>query len=255
MMSWWSAVLIGVVQGITECLPVSSSAHLAFAERILGIRAEGVGFEVVLHLGTLCATLFFFRTRWVWLLANLRDPAAQRAIGMLMLATLPVVLIGAGVHDRVEAIFHDVRHIALSLILCGLFLLLTGFRKPAKGEVGWGSALGIGVAQAFAILPGISRSGMTVGAGVMAGVKGERAVEFAFLLSIPAVLGATLLELQGIGAAAAGAGWGNLLIAAIAACVSGYAAIGALIRLVSGGRLPWFGCYCIVMGLLWLLAA
>lgn len=252
-MNTLQAVILGVVQGITEWFPVSSSAHLVLAERILGIRAAGVALEVVLHLGTLAAAVVFFRAQWARILLHPADPWARRALGLLVLATIPAAAAGILANGWIEERFHDPRLAAGGLVAGGIFLLVAGRARAGDGEIGWGRAILIGVAQAFALPPGISRSGMTVGAGLLAGVKRERAVEFAFMMAVPAILGATLVKFREIGASAEGFGGGKLVIAAAAAFVSGYAAIGLLRNAVAKGRLAWFGYYCIAVGAAWAL--
>jgi len=252
-MTMLQAVVIGVVQGITEWFPVSSKTHLVIAERLLGISASGVALEIVLHLGTLAAAVVFFRAQWARILLHLDDRAARRSLGMLLLAAVPIAVVGLVVHDRISEHMHDPRFAAAGLVACGVFLIIAGMAARGDREVNWGSALLIGAAQVLALLPGISRSGMTVGTGLLGGVKRERAVEFSFMCVVPAVLGATLLKMREIGAAAHDFGAGTLSIAAAAAFVSGLAAIGFVRSTVGKGRLPWFGYYCIAAGLAWAL--
>ena len=252
-MNMLQAVVIGVVQGITEWFPVSSSAHLVFAEKVLGIKTSGVALEVVLHLGTLVAAVLFYRAQWARILLRPFDPGARRALGLLVLATIPAAAAWLLAHDWISERFHDPRLAAYGLVACGLFLAVAGRAGTGSAEIGWGRALLIGIAQAFALPPGISRSGMTVGAGLLAGVKRERAVEFAFMMAVPAILGASLVQLREIGSATEGFGAGPLCIAAAAAFVIGYAAIGILQKAVVAGRISWFGYYCIAAGAAWAL--
>lgn len=247
------AVIIGVVQGIAEWFPVSSSAHLVLFERLLGVRASGVALEVVVHLGSLAAAVVFFRAVWARILLHPTDPGSRRTLGLLALATVPAAAAGALAHDWIDGRFHDPRLAAAGLVACGLFLIVAGRARAGSAGVGWGRALLIGVAQALAIPPGISRSGMTVGAGLLAGVDRSRAVEFSFMMAVPVVLGAMILKMREIGSAAHEYGGGVLCVAAAAAFVSGLAAIGALRKAVAAGKLPWFGGYCIAVGAAWAL--
>lgn len=252
-MSWIDAILIGAVQGVTECLPISSSAHLVIAEKLLGIKASGVAFEVILHCGTLAAAVVFFRTQWLNILSGPCEPSSRRSLGLLVAGTIPVAVVGFLFHDLIAGKFHDMQRISLHLILCGIFLLAAGRKRAGQGEIGWGRAWAVGVAQAAAILPGVSRSGMTVGMGMLSGARCEHAVEFAFMLSVPAVLGASIMELRDFGPAISGFGWGVLVTAAAASFLSGYAAIGVLLTLVRKGRLAWFGWYCVTIGMVAML--
>jgi len=219
------AILIGIVQGLTECLPVSSSAHLVAAERILGLEGRGVALEVILHLGTLAAAVIYFRDRWARLLLGPVDSGSRRFIGMLVLGTLPAALVGVVFHDRIADAFHNPRLAAANLLACGIFLVLAGLRRPGEAGMTPLRALVVGVAQSVAILPGISRSGATVGTGLLTGVSPRGAVSFSFMLMVPAVAGATLMELRGIGEAAGAAGAVMLAAAAVSAFASGYLAI------------------------------
>ncbi len=249
-MSWIDAILIGVVQGVTECLPVSSSGHLILAENLLGLKVSGVALEAFLHLGTLGAAVAFFRERWGRLIINLGRAESIRFLGCLAIGSLPIAFVGFLLRDTVSAIFHNVHLVAANLVFTGIFLLTVGMRREGDCEIGWLRAFFIGLAQAVAILPGISRSGMTVGTGLVTGLKRPLAVEFAFMLAVPAVLGAVIVEIGGVGSAIPEWGIGNLIVAGVAAFLSGYLAIGLLLRFVMAGRFVWFGYYCILAGVL-----
>lgn len=254
-MSWMQMIAIGVVQGITECLPISSSGHLVLAERLLGFESSGVAIEVFLHLGTLAAIVFFYRRRWADILSRLNRPGSRRALALLLIATLPVAAAGFLFHDLLKDNFHSVRLVCADLIACGFFLLISGIRGEGKKGISRSRALVVGCAQAVALLPGVSRSGMTVGAGLLAGMKREEAFEFSFMLAVPAILGAALAEFHDIGRVACDLGAGPLLAGTAAAFVSGYVAIGVFYRAVVGGKLVYFGYYCIAVGaagMLWL---
>ncbi len=247
------AVVIGIVQGVTEWLPVSSSAHLVLAERLLGVHSGGVALELVLHLGTLAAAVIFYRAAWSRILLHPADPRARRDLGMLLVATLPAAAAGVLARGWIEARFHDPRMAAAGLVAGGVFLVAAGRARPADAGIGCGRALLIGCAQALALPPGISRSGMTVGAGLLAGVGRPRAVEFAFMMAVPAMLGAALLHLPEIGSAAEDFGAAALAASAAVSCASGLAAIRILRGAVERGRIAWFGCYCIALGAAWAL--
>jgi len=197
------AIVLGIVQGLTEFLPVSSSGHLVLGQALLGIHLPGVTFEVTVHLATLCAVLWVYRGRVGSLAAGaLRgDRASWIYIGLLALASLPAGIVGVLAQDWFESVFGRPLFAASMLIVTGFIVYsvrLTSARadapSPSAGQSVW-----IGMAQAAAILPGISRSGATVAMGAWRGVEPVAVAEFSFLLSVPAILGAGLLQLRDAG--------------------------------------------------------
>lgn len=258
-MSLFEAILLGVVQGLTEFLPVSSSGHLVMGQALLGIRLPGVRFEVVVHLATLCAVLWVYRRRVVELASGgLRGGRPEwRYIGLLGLASVPAGLVGVLGRDWFEATFDRP-------MLAAGFLVVTGFvvysirhtaPRAEEPEPDAGQAATIGVAQALAILPGISRSGTTVAAGAWRGVDAVAAAEFSFLLSVPAILGAGLLQLGDVAASDGGPGLLPLTAGFAAALVAGIVAIRWFVRLLEARSFHRFAWYCWVAGGAYLLAA
>ncbi|MFW6206187.1 MAG: undecaprenyl-diphosphate phosphatase, partial [Gemmatimonadota bacterium] len=190
-MSYIDAIVLGLVQGLTEFLPVSSSGHLVMAQTFLGVPAPGVFLEVVLHVATLLSVVVVYRRKLTTLAVGglvRRDPAELRYIWMLVLATLPVVVIGLLFRDGIEAAFDTPYVTGFMLLVTGAILASTtwsrtgGVREPRAGH-----AVGMGLAQCLALFPGISRSGSTIAAGLWLDLDGERAAEFSFLMSIPAI--------------------------------------------------------------------
>ena len=186
-----STLLLGVLQGATEFLPISSSAHLVIAQTLLKIQHPGLMVEIVLHLGTLVSVLVYFR-RDLWQLAQgslLRGrvgAAVRREVGYLGLATVPAVVVALALGDKVEAAFEDVRFSGMMLLVTTAVLVLSRWATRREGaRLTWGIALVIGLAQALAILPGISRSGTTIVTGLWLGLKPEAAARFSFLMAIP----------------------------------------------------------------------
>ncbi len=256
-MSWWQGILLGVVQGLTEFLPISSSGHLVVAEAALGLQTPGVIVEVVLHVATLLAVVIvYWRTlRKLATGAIAGDRAAWRYVLLLVLASLPAGMIGVTLQDWFESTFD-------SLVLVGVNFLITGtVLWSTRGKLGHGErptargALGIGVAQALAILPGMSRSGMTVAAGMWLGVDAVRAAEFSFLLAIPAVAGAALLQILKLSGDTMVIGALPLVAGFVAALVSGVLAIRALIALLRSQAFHRFAPYCWTIGIITLLFA
>jgi len=255
------SIILGIVQGLTEFLPVSSSGHLVMAATILEVVTPGVFVEVALHVGTLVSVLIVYRKRVSALISGAlrREPAAWRYIGLLLLASVPAGLAGVFLKDWIEQAFGAPWITGVLLIVTGFILWST--RRVARTQplrvadggqpaalsaasgseisnvtaattIDWKVALGIGLAQAFAILPGISRSGSTITAGIWAGVAGEDAAEFSFLMSIIVITGAALLELRHLSSVVQGVGAVPLISGFVAALVTGIIAIQSLVWLL-----------------------
>lgn len=258
-MTPFQAAILGIVQGLTEFLPVSSSAHLVMADALLGIRQPGVLFETLVHVATLGAVLWVYRTRVADLArGTLRWEAdSVRYVGLLALASVPAGLAGVLGRDFFVSAFDRPPAAAALLLVTGGLVWSLKRTAPSAGEPrpGPGQALLVGVAQAFAILPGISRSGSTVAAGVWRGVDPVRMAEFSFLLSVPAISGAALLELDGLGAAAAGGDAPALAVGFVAALVAGVAAIRLFVRTLEARSFHHFAWYCWAAGGAYLVAA
>jgi undecaprenyl-diphosphatase len=261
---WLPVVLLALIQGLTEFLPISSSGHLVLAEKALGVAEPGVALEVILHLGTLGAVLLYYRRDWLDLAgAVLRfparrsrpdDPRSLRLLGLLVLGTLPAACGGLLVGDRIEAAFQDPRFASAALVGTGLLLLATRLAGRGKRAVDARRALVIGFFQLLALFPGISRSGSTISGGLFFGVRPEEAARFSFLLSVPAILGAAVLKSGELSAGMRGGEAGRYLVGLVLAFASGDLAIGWLLRIVRRGRFAYFGVYCIALGITgWLL--
>ena len=246
---------LAVLQGVAEFLPVSSSGHLALAGRLIDFDGMGVRVETVLHLGTLLALLAYYRRT---LLAIAREALAGHregwmAIGLLLLGCLPAGLAYLLFGDAVEAAFSgSPKRVGALLMVTGLVLLSLRLRRgDGVGKVTWRRALAIGVAQALALPPGISRSGMTIVCARHCGVSPKNAADYSFLVSLPLVLGATLLAFVHPAEPVAGEpGWGLLIPAALVSAVVGYVSIRLLMRVLAGPKFWYFGIYCLAAGLL-----
>jgi undecaprenyl-diphosphatase len=245
-MPLWEAVLLGIVQGLTEFLPVSSDGHLVIAQTLLGHDAEGLLFEIAVHVGTLLAIVAFYRARVLELLRGVlaRQGDALRYVAKLAFATLPAVVVGLFFRDFVVSIFDAPWVAGAGLLVTGAFLITTRGTQPRAHalEPGWWPALWIGCAQALAIAPGISRSGTTLAVLLAFGVAPLAAAEFSFLLGIVAILGAAVLSLPDALAAPADA-LRPLWVGGLAAAVSGLAALVLLVRLLAAQRFHWFAPY------------
>lgn len=253
-MTWWQALILGLVQGVTEFLPVSSSGHLALGSSLMEIPAGSVFFEVVLHLATLGAIIVFFNSQ----LLRLR----RHEIVALVVGTLPAVVVGLGFKDQIESLFGSVLIVSLALMVTGIFNLvadrLLQHRSPSVSleTISWKNGLVVGLFQALAITPGISRSGSTVLAGLSQDLDRESAFRFSFLLAIPAVAGAGVLQLKDLaeGGFVLEVGWVPLTLGAVAAFVSGLLSLKLFKIILTSARLELFGWYCLVIGSLGLLS-
>jgi len=264
-MVWLHVLILAVVQGITEFLPVSSSAHLVIGKELLGLDAPGVRFEVALHLGTLVSVALFYRGKIATLVRGVRSGSreAWRTVGLLAVSAVPAGVLWLFLGERIEAWFGERRTAAVAasglLAATGAILLSTRWaRRAAEEAVTPAHAWWMGCMQAVAVLPGISHSGSTIAVARHLGVRYDRAAEFSFLMSLPilAAAGAADLVRGGFGTGGGALGTAHYLVGALVAAATGYAAIGALVRLLCRGRLWIFGIYCLCAGaasLAWLL--
>ena len=247
---FWAAVL-GAVQGIAEFLPISSSGHLALVEHLGMGMAAPAAFDVFLHLATLLVVIWYFRKSMVWYFRN-----DLRVLFYVVVASVPTGVIGLSLKRNFEALRLSPTLICIGLLVTACALSVAEMRRGAAyqlRDLGWFGAAVIGFCQALALTPGISRSGATIAGAMICGIDRDEAFRFSFILSIPAVLGAVLLhalEMAKAGPAAAFAGIsiGPLAVGFVAAAVAGYASLGILERMVSGGRLIWFAAYCFLAG-------
>ena len=262
------AIIIGIVQGLTEFLPVSSSAHLVFAQKLLGVESS-LAFDVFLHLGTLIAVLWFFRwdiikmlKSW-WLsigdilqgrfMEGFRQDPYKRLAWYVILATIPVGVVGVLFEDSIDALFAGALYVpAFFLFVTGTILYLS--QRMSSGNVNLNNiskkeALWMGLGQACAILPGLSRSGTTIAAGLTIGLEKEFAAKFSFILSIPAIFGAFVFKLKDIGAAM-DANFLPIFLGFIVSIVAGYLAIKWMLDLIQNRSLDIFAYYCWAVGII-----
>jgi len=258
-MTWWQGVILGIVQGLTEFLPISSSGHLVIAQAVVGLRVPGIQVEVALHVATLIAVLVVYRPVLTTLLVGAvrGESRALRYVLLLVLGTVPAGLAGLLLEDFFSRVFDSLATVGVDLIVTGMILWSTRTRAVSDvRDPSTGQAIGIGIAQACAILPGISRSGTTVAAGMWLGVEPVKAAEFSFLLSIPAILGAALLLTIKAPAETVRIGGMPLVISFVAALISGIVAIRWLILLLQRRAFHRFAPYCWLVGtatLIWSL--
>jgi undecaprenyl-diphosphatase len=262
-MTLWEALILGLVQGLTEFLPVSSSGHLVMGQALMDIQVPGVEFEVAVHVATLISVLIVFRKRvWDLFLGVVQlEGEALRYLGFLVVATLPAVAVGLGARRALESLFEAPVVAGAALLVTGGFLWTSrgALARDPKRKPGLRDAIVMGLAQAFAIVPGISRSGATVVAGLWLGVEAEEAATFSFLMAIPAILGAAVLQLPDLLGEGAGLGQSAgleaspLLMGSGVAAVAGVLAIWTFIAMLKRKSFYKFGPYCLVVGTLFLL--
>mgnify|MGYP000153291504 CR=1 FL=1 len=246
-MSIPEAIILGIIQGITEWLPVSSSGHLALASYLFGI--EPVGISLMLHLSSLFAVIIVLRKDILGIakagIKSIGEPNPEsKLLFYIITATIPIAIIGLLFKDNIEAAFNSIRLVGIFLIITAIILWLTKYSKPNR-DISLAGSIIIGLSQALAILPGISRSGATISAALCMGIDREKAARFSFLLFIPAIAGATILEYRTFAEV-------DLIPGIVAASVSftlSLFVIRWLIGLVKKSRLHWFAPYCLVLGI------
>jgi len=251
-MSYLDAILLGILQGLTEFLPISSSGHLVLTQYILGVKAPGLTFELLAHAGTQLAVLVFFRKQVCGLIRACYTPSMKeerRMVLLLIMGTIPAALAGFFGEEFFEEAFSNPLVTSCMLLVTGALLLFTRFVPKREDGVKGKSALLMGLGQAVAIMPGISRSGSTIAVGMLLGVQPSRAAEFSFLLAIPAISGALVLKFRDLLAIDA-ASLGIYLTGTFFAFVFGLLAVYVVLSAIRKGKFEYFAYYCFAVGLL-----
>ena len=261
-MSWFEAIVLGIVQGLTEFLPISSTGHLRIVPAFAGWEDPGAAFTAIIQLGTTLAVLIYFRhdllrVARAWF-GSLRDPALRGTVDArlgwyLILATVPISIFGFVFDDQIETGARDLYLIGTVLIVFAFVLLAAerfGSKDRGEDDINVRDAIAIGIAQACALVPGVSRSGATISAGLFLGMKREAAARFSFLLSTPAIVAAALYSMRGVvtGADTTDAGATPIVIACVFAFLSGYAAIAWLLKFLTKHGLGVFAWYRFALG-------
>jgi undecaprenyl-diphosphatase len=252
------AIALGIIQGLSEFLPISSSAHLTLAPWLFGWDDPGLAFDVALHFGTLLAVLWYFRMEWAALVraafgiittGRIETPEKRRVI-FLIIATIPGAIGGYVLQSRAESAFRSPQIIAIALIVMGIILWLVDkltAQARVLGEMRWLDALLIGLAQVIALIPGVSRSGSTITTGRGLRFDRESAAEFSFLMSMPIIAAAVIME--GPKALAQGGLTSELMSGVVASAISGWLAISILMRYVSKHSYGIFAFYRVALGI------
>jgi len=254
------ALALGALQGIAEFLPISSSGHLVLGRNLLGLGDIGIRLDVFLHVGTLAAVFAFYREKVFRLVGGVfrrgEEGREDRLYALkIVLSAVPAGIVGILLKDCIETAFASPKAVAMSLMFTGVILSATKLLPQGRGGISFLGALWMGVAQAVAILPGVSRSGMTLSAARAGGVDAEKAAEFSFLMSAPPIAGAALLEIMKACRSGAEAGqapemsWGLCVVGALVSAVVGYYALKLLLKSLRSDKFWLFGPYCFIAGI------
>lgn len=260
-MTWLESLILGLIQGLTEFLPVSSSGHLELGKAILGVEAQGsLSFSIVVHGATVLSTILVFwkdiRDLFIGLF-KFKWNFETKFIVLIIISMIPVLVVGTFFKDDVESFFDgNTKFVGFMLLITATFLTISHFIKKREKELNFGNAFIIGLAQAFAVLPGISRSGATIAIGLISGVDKTKIARFSFLMVLVPILGANFLDItSGDMVNENSVGISSLIIGFTAAFVSGWAACRWMIKIVSKGKLIYFAIYCLIIGLLGIILA
>ena len=252
--------LLGLIQGLTEFLPISSSGHLALGRYLLGGDENvGITFEVVVHFGTLCSIIIYYKTKIYSLILSglkfLKSPSQTKnekgvkLIGFILISMIPAFIVGFTLKDYIENIFMNPILVCCMLILTGVILFLTKFSRKPEGKITTGKALLIGISQAFAMIPGISRSGSTISTSLYLGISREDAANFSFLMVIPVIGGAMFLQMgEAVEVGINTSDVISLVVGFFTAFISGYYALKYLIIILKKKGFHYFAYYCWAVG-------
>lgn len=249
-------LVLSVLQGVAEFLPISSSGHLVLGKTLLGLDEPGIRLDVFLHVGTLISICLFYFSVIRRIVRNLEWDYALKVV----VSAVPAGVVGFLFKNRLEVLFASPRAVGGALLFTGLVLLVTKFLPRGDSKVTFGRAILMGIAQAVAILPGVSRSGMTIVAARVTKMGAENSAEFSFLMSIPPIAGAALLEIakslemaDKVGQSAIETPWPQVLIGSVVAAVVGYFALKFLLKALKSNCFWWFGPYCLLAGVVTLV--
>ncbi len=260
-MTWLEALILGIIQGLTEFLPVSSSGHLELGKAIMGVNAErSMIFTVVVHGATVLSTIAIFYKDLLLLLKGLLKAKWNDEMAYIIkiaISIIPVAILGLFFIDEIESFFSgNIRFVGIMLIVTSALLALTYVRKSQKREITFFDSLLIGVAQAAAVLPGVSRSGATIATGLLIGNRKELIAKFSFLMVLIPIIGANLKNIVSDETViSTSVGIVPLLVGFIAAFITGVLACKWMIKIVSRGKLIYFSVYCFIIGLIAIIMA
>ncbi len=252
---WWQAMILGLVQGLTEFLPVSSSGHLILVRELMGLNGADASqfnlmFDIMVHVGTLVAVVLVL---YKDILGLFRKPFKR--LLMLIVACIPAAVVGFLCKDYIEEYFSTATYLCFFFMFTAVIMLVSEIvakHNKRQKDLGWGGAIAMGVMQGAGVFPGISRSGSTIFGGTVAGTDSKQVATFSFLMSIPIILGSLLLSLIDIGQAGAlgNVDWFSIFVGAACAFASGYFAIRVMLKLIAKANYKWFSLYLAVISIL-----
>jgi len=252
-----TTIILGIIQGLTEWLPISSTGHLKIVEHFVDFSlSENLFFDFILHTGTLIVVLFFFRREiksMLFALVHLDFKTEYgRLVPLIIVGTLPAAIVGVVFETLIEKVFQNLLLIGIAFLLCGIILYFAKVGREKTNDVSYLTAMAVGIAEGIAIVPGLSRSGLTIAVALLLGIKREKAFQFSFLLSIPAIIGVivytAIKDFDKL--AFAGLDWIEILAGVIAAMIVGYLALKLLWKVLAKKKFHIFAFYCWVLGLI-----
>lgn len=252
-MVWWQAIILGLVQGLTEFLPVSSSGHLILARELMGLNVDGSSyllFDITAHVGTLVAVVIVL---YKSVLALFKKP--YKNILMLAVATVPAVIVGFTCNGVIDEYFGNAKYLCFFFMTTAVLMIvseLVAKRNAKPKEIGWGTAIAMGVMQGVGVFPGISRSGSTIFGGTVTGADSKKVATFSFLMSIPVILGSLFFGVIDVAKSGtmANVNWFCMLVGAVSAFVSGYFAVRVMLKIIAKANYKWFSLYLALLAIL-----
>lgn len=247
------SIILGVVQGITEFLPISSSGHLVLFQKLFGVKEPPIFFDTLIHFATLIAVIFYLRKDITTMIKNIKQKETQKLVALIVLGTIPAVIVGFLIKDNIEQVFSSLTLVSVSFLVTALILAITKFFENGQKylkNITWFDALFVGIFQALAILPGVSRSGSTISAGLFRQLKREDAFRFSFLLFIPVIFGAMVLQITEVDFVSL---QNNIIVnlaGFIVALLVGLVSLKILNIIMSKGKIHYFALYCLALGLI-----
>ncbi len=252
-MVWWQAMILGLVQGFTEFLPVSSSGHLILVRELMGLNSVGTSFllfDVMAHVGTLVAVVIVL---YKDILGLFKKP--YKRLLMLVVACIPAVIVGLTCNDYIEDYFSTAKYLCFFFMFTAIMMLVSEIiakKNKNPKELGWGGAIAMGVMQGVGVFPGVSRSGSTIFGGTVAGTDSKKVATFSFLMSIPIILGSLLFSILDVAKSGtiANVDWFCITVGAVSAFASGYFAVRVMLKLIAKADYKWFSLYLFVISIL-----
>lgn len=249
------SIILGLIQGLTEFLPISSSGHLVIGKHLLGLSAPGAIIEIILHFGTFFSIIIYYRKYLLNLILDAfsnNSGESRKIIGLILVSIIPAGVIGILFDDYIEKLFSNLYLVGINLIITGIILFSTRFthEKKAKSSLTITKVIIIGIAQAIAILPGISRSGITISTALFLGINEKEAARFSFLMALPVLFGASILKIKDALVFSEDISTYNIFIGFMLSLITGYICLSILVNILNKKKLWLFSFYCLIIGFL-----